>query len=63
MENYTFKVGDRVRHIKLRQAGRVIHITRTEPPGSPGKKKTVYRVQFDNFPDTIEVREGELVPE
>jgi hypothetical protein len=63
MDSYTFKVGARVRHLKLRQAGRVTHITTTELRGSPGKKKTVYRVQFDNFPDTIEVREGELVPE
>ena len=63
MDSYTFKVGDRVRHLKLGRVGRVTHITPTELRGAPEKKRAVYRVKFDDFPSTLEVREGELVRE
>jgi hypothetical protein len=60
MADKTFKIGDRVRHIKLGRVGQVTYIYTAKLLDEPGIRKLVYRIKFDNSPSTVDVLESEL---
>ena len=56
----TFKVWDRVIHLKLGRSGTVTYIYTQTIENAPETGVQVYRVQFDNFSSTVDTYEWEL---
>lgn len=60
MTDKTFKVGDRVKHKQLERMGEITYIYTQPIEGVLDEMVDICRVQFDDFPGTIDAREYEL---
>ena len=63
MADQTFKVGDRVKHIKIGRVGQVVYVYTKTLENTPGTGVQVYRIVFDNFLSTTDAYANEIEPE
>jgi hypothetical protein len=60
MADKTFKVGDRITHIKMGRTGKITWIDTKQLEGAPKTFVPVYRIKLDDSPNTVEAYAHEI---